>query len=280
MILDGRAIAEDIYSELAVRRARIERPVRLGIVVGGNDPVIESFVRIKARAAARLNVEMVRVDLPASPRPLVGRGGSENADTAVACDAVTELSKRTDAVIAQLPLPKGIGTEAVLAAIPAEKDVDAINPTISADAHPVYAPVALAVVEMLRRGGVDPKGKRAVVVGAGRLVGAPSAVLLRQLGADVSMFTLEEGSIDDLKDADIIVCGAGNPGFIKPEHIKEGVALLDAGASEQGGVVRGDADPACADKASVFTPVPGGVGPVAVAMIFKNLFDLIEKVSE
>ena len=264
MILDGRAIAEEIYGELTARRARVERPVRLGIVVGGHDPV-ESFVRIKARAAARLTIEMVRMDLP------------ENATTDTSVAAVKELSAKTDAVIVQLPLPKGIDTEAVLAAIPAEKDVDAINPTIPADAHPVFAPVALAVVEMLRRGGVDPKGKKTVVVGAGRLVGAPSAVLLKRLGANVSMFTLDEGSIDDLKDADIIVCGAGNPGFIKPEHIKNGVAIIDAGASEQAGVIKGDADPACADKASVFAPVPGGVGPVAVAMIFKNLLELIEK---
>ena len=268
MILDGRAIAEEIYNELAARRVRMARPVRLGIVVGDHNPVIESFVRIKTRAAGRLNVEMVRVDL------------IENATTDSAIAAVQELSVRTDAVITQLPLPQGIDVEAVLAAIPAQKDVDAINPTIPADAHPVYAPVALAVAEMLRRGGVEPKGKRTVVVGAGRLVGAPSAVLLKRLGADVSMFTLEEGSISDLKDADIIVCGAGNPGFIKPEHIKNGVAIIDAGASEQAGVIKGDADPACAEKASVFTPVPGGVGPVAVAMIFKNLFDLLEKVPQ
>ena len=95
MILDGRAIAEDIYKTLEERRARIERPVRLGIVVGGHDPVIESFVRIKARAAARLNVEISRVDLP------------ENATTDMAVNAVSELSGRTDAVIAQLPLPRG-----------------------------------------------------------------------------------------------------------------------------------------------------------------------------
>ena len=130
---------------------------------------------------------------------------------------------------------------------------------------------------MLRRGGVEPKGKRVVVVGAGRLVGAPSAALLKEMGAHVSMFTLQEGSIEDLKDADIIVCGAGKPAFIKPEHVKNGVVLIDAGASEQGGVVRGDADPSVAEKASVFSTVPGGVGPVAVAMIFKNLFDLVEK---
>ncbi|MBV9158992.1 MAG: bifunctional 5,10-methylene-tetrahydrofolate dehydrogenase/5,10-methylene-tetrahydrofolate cyclohydrolase, partial [Candidatus Kaiserbacteria bacterium] len=132
-------------------------------------------------------------------------------------------------------------------------------------------------VEMLKRGGVDPKGKRTVVVGGGRLVGAPSALLLKRLGAQVSMFTLEEGSIDDLKDAEIVVAGAGNPGFIQPAHIKEGAVLIDAGASEQAGVVVGDFDPTCADKASVFTPVPGGVGPVAVAMIFRNFFDLLER---
>src|SRR3989338_11187182 len=115
MILDGRAIAEEVYGELAARRARIGRPVRLGIVVGGHDPVIESFVRIKTRAAGRLNVEMVRVDL------------IENATTDSAIAAVQELSVRTDAVITQLPLPQGIDVEEVLAAIPAQKDVDAIN---------------------------------------------------------------------------------------------------------------------------------------------------------
>lgn len=265
MILDGRAIAEDIYASLLARRELIKRPLTLGIVVSGANPVIESFVRIKRRAAERLRVDMERVDL------------SDSADTASAKAAVEELASRTDAIIVQLPLLPTLDTEAVLESIPKDIDVDAINPRIPASERPVHAPVALAVVEMLQRAGVSIEGKRAVVVGAGRLVGAPSAVLLRSLGAEVSMFTLEEGSIEDLRDADIIVCGAGKPGFVKPEHIKEGAAIIDAGASEQGGVIRGDADPACAEKAGVFTPVPGGVGPVAVAMIFRNLLDLVEK---
>jgi len=265
MIIDGKAIAEDMYEALTKRRALFERGIRIGIVVGGHSPVIESFVRIKTRAAARLNVEMVRVDLP------------ENADTDTAIEAVKRLAEKTDSIIVQLPLPKSLDTNAILAAIPREKDVDALNPTIPEDEHPVFAPVALAVVEMLKRAEVQIEGKKAVVVGAGRLVGAPSAVLLKRLGARVSMFTLKEGSVEDLKDADIVVCGAGNPGLVKPEHIKEGVALIDAGASESKGRVVGDADPACAEKASVFTPVPGGVGPVAVAMIFRNLFDLLDK---
>lgn len=265
MIVDGRAIAEDIYASLKERRESIRRPLTLGIIVSGANPVIESFVRIKGRAAQRLDIGMERVDL------------ADSAHTEAAEDAVREISGRTDAVIVQLPLLPGLDVEKVLAAIPTNKDVDAINPTVADDVRPMAAPVALAVVEILNRGGVEISGKKVVVIGAGRLVGSPSAVLLKKLGATVSMFTLEEGSIDDLKDADIVVCGAGKPGFIKPEHIKDGVAIVDAGASEQGGVIKGDADPACAEKAGLFTPVPGGVGPVAVAMIFRNLLDLVEK---
>ena len=237
-------------------------------MVCGADPVIESFVRIKTRAATRLEIEMVRIDLPA------------DSTTPTAIDTVKKFSNEVDSLIVQLPLPKSLDTNAILGAIPPGKDVDALNPTIAEDEHPVFAPVALAVVEILERSNVTIKDSCAVVVGAGRLVGAPSAALLKRLGADVSMFTLQEGSIGDLKTADIIVCGAGNPGFIKPEHIREGVAIVDAGASESKGRVVGDADPVCAEKASVFTPVPGGVGPVAVAMIFRNLFDLLEKSKE
>jgi methylenetetrahydrofolate dehydrogenase (NADP+)/methenyltetrahydrofolate cyclohydrolase len=264
MIIDGRAIADDMYKALEERRAR-HGALQLGIIVVGVNPVIESFVRIKTRAAERLGIEMVRVDLPA-----------ESATEFIATEA-KRLAETTDGLIAQLPLPRHVDTNAVLAAIPPGKDVDALNPSISADMHPVEAPVALAVVEILKRSRVAIKGARAVVVGGGRLVGAPSASLLRRLGAEVSMFTLEEGSIEDLLGADIIVLGAGNPGFIKPEHIKMGAAIVDAGASESKGKVVGDADPACATKCSVFTPVPGGVGPVAVAVIFRNLFDLLEK---
>lgn len=265
MTIDGRAIADDMYAELSERRGTFERPITLGILVVGVDPVIESFVGIKTRAAERLAVTVQRVDLPAG------------ATTEAVIEAVRAMNESTDALIVQLPMPKQIDTNAVLSAIEPMKDVDAINPMHSAENSPIDAPVALAVVEILERGNISIAGKKAVVIGAGRLVGAPTAVLLKKLGANVSMFTLEEGSIDDLKDADIVVCGAGKPGMVKPEHIKEGVALVDAGASEQGGVIRGDADPACADKAALFTPVPRGVGPVAVAMIFRNLFYLVEK---
>ncbi|OGG80250.1 hypothetical protein A3A39_03705 [Candidatus Kaiserbacteria bacterium RIFCSPLOWO2_01_FULL_54_13] len=263
MIIDGKAIADDIYAELAPRFVSLGRKAKLGIVVAGANPIIESFVRIKTASAERLGVEMVRVNV------------SEKSDAGKIIQAVNRLVRDTDAVIVQLPLTQGIDTNEVLGTVPKEKDVDALNPKILEEERIVHAPVALAVVEILNRSSIPIEGARTVVVGAGRLVGAPSAWLLKSLGADVSIFSLEAGSVEDLKDADIVVLGAGNPGFIKPEYLKEGVALIDAGTSEQGGKVVGDADPACAAKASVFTPIPGGVGPVAVAMIFKNLLKLV-----
>jgi len=263
MIVDGKAIAEDIYAGLAPRFAALNKPVRLGIVVVGENPVIASFVKIKERSALRLGIEMTRKDLP------------ESASESEIISAIHALNEKADAVIVQLPLPRGISINNALSAVPNEKDVDALNPDIPEEKRLVHAPVALAAVEILERSHVQIKGARAVVVGAGRLVGAPSAWLLRKLGANVSVFSLEEGTIDDLKDADIIVSGAGNPGFIKPEHIKDGVALIDGGTSELKKRIAGDADSACAEKASVFTPVPGGVGPVAVAMIFRNLLALL-----
>jgi 5,10-methylene-tetrahydrofolate dehydrogenase/methenyl tetrahydrofolate cyclohydrolase len=265
MIINGKEIAEDIYSELAPKFAGLGRSVKLGILVVGANPVIESFVKIKTQAAERLGIEMVRVNV------------SDKSDAGKIQQAADRLVATTDAAIIQLPLPQGINTNEVLSIVPKEKDVDALNPAVSEEERPVHAPVALAVVEILTRSGVEIAGKRTVVVGAGRLVGAPSAWLLRSLGADVSVFSLEEGSIEDLKEADIVVSGAGNPGFIKPEHLKQGVALIDAGTSELNKKITGDADPRCAEIASVFSPVPGGVGPVAVAMIFRNLYGLLRE---
>src|SRR5258708_1774604 len=134
MIVDGRAIAEDLYTELAKEREKYSRPIKIGILVVGANPVIEQFVKIKTRAAARLNIEMARADL------------LEDSTTADIVEATKKLAADTDAVIVQLPLPKGVDTNAVLSAIPPEKDVDALNPSIPHGNHIVDAPVALAVV--------------------------------------------------------------------------------------------------------------------------------------
>ena len=245
MIVDGKQIAGEVLQELEQER-RDFGVLSLGIVMSAGDKATESFVKIKTRVAQRLGIDVHRFTPGEMPQALL-------------CDGV----------LVQLPIENA---DVLIAAVPPEKDVDALGP------YPVVrSPVAEAVAEILARSGVDTKNKKAVVVGAGRLVGAPAAKLLRELGADVTVVTHSQGSLGLLKTADIVVCGAGEPGFIKPEMLKQGVVLIDAGTSEIGGKLAGDADPACAAVCSVFTPVPGGVGPIAVAMIFKNLFTLAKK---
>ncbi len=236
MIVEGRKIADEILSAL-------QGAYTLGVVMNQDDPASASFVKIKEKAAEKVGV-------------MVKKFPPEQISEALECDGV----------IVQLPIENA---EDLLAKIPAEKDVDALGP-----APKILAPVAGAVKEVLDRSHIEVKGKKVVVVGAGRLVGKPCAQMLRDMGADVSVVTLEQGSLSELKDADIVVSGAGSPGLIKPEMLKQGVALIDAGMSELGGKLMGDADPACAEIASVFTPTPGGIGPIAVAMLYKNLFAL------
>ncbi len=237
MIIDGKKIADEVVAELG--ESLVGRT--LGVVMNEGDAATESFVKIKERIAQRVGVVLQRF----SPAQL---------QEALACDGV----------LVQLPIENA---DALLAQIPAEKDVDNLP----------MAPVAAAVLEILKRSDVSLSGKKAVVVGEGRLVGKPTAIMLREQGAEVHIVSLEQSSLEMLKDAEVVVSGAGSPGLIKPEMVKEGVILIDAGTSESAGKLVGDCDPRCADVASVFTPVPGGVGPVAVAMLFKNLAILTKK---
>lgn len=269
MIIDGKKIAEEIIELLAAERHMLPPVLCLGVLMGAEDAASASFVKIKERVAERLHVAVVRELINA------------DSTTAQALQALAHLSSTCAGVIVQMPLPPQISLTDILAALPPEKDVDAITEeyqgpsSIFHRGRPLMrAPVAEAISEVFMRTNIVARGKRAIVVGAGKLVGAPAAALLKELGADVSVITRNEGSLLDLKDADIVVLGAGEPGLVRPEMLKEGVVLIDAGTSEQGSRLVGDADPRCAEAASVFTPVPGGIGPIAVAMIFKNLFAL------
>ncbi len=241
MIIDGKKIAGEIVADIGDAL----RGKTLGVVMNSGDAATQSFVKIKERVAERLGAALKRF----SPKQI---------QDALQCDGI----------VVQLPIDNA---EALLAQIPPQKDVDS---------KPL-PPVAAAVEEILKRAGVDAAGKKAIVVGEGRLVGKPVLELLRNLKADVHVVSLEQGSLTDLKDADIVVSGAGSPGLIKPEMLKRGVVLIDAGTSEDtasaGRRIVGDCDPSCASVASVFTPVPGGIGPIAVAMLFKNLATLVNK---
>lgn len=265
MIVDGRRIASEILAEV---RAQVTRTVTVRAVVVAPTPATDSYLSIKAARAeeAGMHLEIVRL--------------LEEATTEEVVEAVIRAG--CDAVIVQLPLPEHLDQKRILDAIPEERDADVLSTKaytrfLSDEAGAVLPPVVESVKEILERAKVFPAGKGVVVVGQGRLVGKPVREWLVNQGAEVAVITREAGDLSLLKEASIVVTGAGSPGLITPEHLSEGVVLIDAGTSEQGGAIVGDADPACASIASVFTPVPGGVGPIAVACLFRNVSLLLER---
>ncbi len=267
MIIDGRALAEDRKKEILERRQKFGA-LSLGVVIATTDTVTSSYVGIKKRAAASLNIEVEEYRL------------SELVTEADIISAIQKASKH-DGIILQLPIPKGVDVDVVKNAIPKHLDVDVLSDEafkeFSEGKFPAVPPVPAAMLYVLKRHTTPIYGSTVVLVGKGRLVGRPAEVLFKRLGAKKIITLIKGDDMAPTKDADILVCGAGVPGLIKPEMIKEGVVILDAGASELGGKVVGDADPACAEKASLFTPVPGGIGPIAVVEIFANLVTLYEK---
>lgn len=269
MIIDGRAMAREILQRAKERTERLPHPPRVLVIVANETPATKSYLAIKKKRAA--DAGCLLEEKYFDPHTAT----TEDLRTAV-------LTAEAEAVVVQLPLAERMDTRIICDAIPVEKDADVLSTAarmkFEADEYDaLLPPVAGAVVEILKSGDVEPKGKKAIVVGMGWLVGKPCATWLSHAGADVSRLLLTEGHADILKQSDIIVSGAGSPHLIKPDMLKEGVVLIDAGTSESDGTLAGDADPACAEKCSIFTPVPGGVGPIAVAKLFENVVTLMER---
>lgn len=268
MIVDGNSIAEALVVSLKERCGT--QPPRLAIIACDPTFATKRFLAIKEACAARIGVPLALEELPAE------------STTDDLIRAVKVRAADSDGVIVQLPLPAHIDTAAVLAALPQEKDVDGIGSDAVAaleggDAL-VLPPVVGAIREIAQYYGVSFEGKRVAVVGDGRLVGRPAALWCRAQGASVTTLTKETPDIAaHLLEADILILGTGVPGLVTPEMVRDGVVIFDAGTSEEGGRLVGDADPACAEKASLFTPVPGGIGPVAVAVIFANVVELASR---
>lgn len=264
MIVDGKKIAGEMYARMRKEISSLP-PLSIDLFVTGDDLVTNKFIGIKKKIAGELGILVREVAISA-------RTTTEEFGTLIRESAA-------DGVIVQLPLGKHIDTEAVCAAIPSGKDLDVLSPRaqeafLSGD-EKILPPVAGAIAIILDTFRISLAGKKAVVIGSGKLVGAPAAILLENRGADVSVAGRDTADIGALtRDADIIVLGAGEPGLLHPDMVREGAVILDAGTSEAGGKLAGDALPSCAEKASLFTPVPGGVGPLAIAMLFKNLLAL------
>lgn len=261
MIVDGKAIASDIYQDTAHLVESL--PVSLAMAIITCDPNFETqkYLDLKKKKASALGIDLLLTVLP------------KESSTADVVSAVVSAVRLTSGVVVQLPLPRHIDTNAVLAALPSSHDVDAF--LFEAGNTPVLPPVVGAIDEIAKRYNVTWEGKKVVVFGSGRLVGKPAAVFAKAAGAEVTVVTESSGDVTALTlEADIIILGVGKPNLLLPEMVRQGVVVFDAGASEDGGVLVGDAHPAVANKASLFTPVPGGIGPITVALLFRNLLEL------
>jgi len=260
MIVDGKEIAKDILEETKTSASSLLRTPSFAAIAVAPSPATESYLRIKRRLAKDAGIDMEVVTPP---------------ETITTEELVALIENDThDALIVQLPLPEHIDLETVLVAIPAHKDADVLSAETRTSGSLMH-PIAGAVASIFARHDIDPVGKEVVVIGNGWLVGQPVSMWLAGLGANVTIVTKESGDIAKVTAAaEIIVSGAGVSGLVTKDMVKDGVVIIDVGTSELGGSIAGDVAPEVADVASVFTPVPGGVGPIAVACLMKNVVEL------
>lgn len=273
VILDGKALAEKIYTELREEVSKSAKKYRLAVILVGENAVIEKFVETKRKIGVRIGVDVRVYHFPESI-------------------SATELRKRiaeivheekNSGVIVQLPLPAHIEKQSILNAVVSEKDVDVLSAravgNFSVGKSRIAPTVVGAIQELFREYKIDVKGKTVAILGAGALVGKPVAMWIMKESSVVTVITEETPNPEEiLKKADIIISGIGRPGYITGDMVKDGVVVVDAGTSESGGKIRGDVDfDSVSKKASYITPVPGGVGPLTVAMIFKNLLALVRR---
>lgn len=236
-------------------------------VIFGSDPASEQFIGMKCRFAETLGIQ---TKVARHPETL----SFEEIKVIIA-----EIANENVAgIVIQLPLPLGLPVQDVLNLVPERLDIDVLSDQAKLDyknnVNEKIPPVSRAVSEILKFYNISLENKNILVIGSGKLVGEPVASMFES--QNVAFNVIDKNTEIDLSgkmisSADIIISGAGSPHMIKPEMIKEGVVLVDAGTSEQNGKIVGDIDPGCAEKASLLTPVPGGVGPVTLASLFMNI---------
>jgi methylenetetrahydrofolate dehydrogenase (NADP+)/methenyltetrahydrofolate cyclohydrolase len=294
-LLDGRAIAaairESVLPDVHAFTARAGRPPGLGIVLVGEDPSSEIYVRNKVRAGtdSGLRVDLERLPADATLRDLLSLVARLNA------------SDPHDGILVQSPLPAAMGKGAqqrVFDTIDPDKDVDGFHPVnvgrlVQGRAH-LMPCTPSGVIEMLVRSQIPIGGAHAVVIGRSEIVGKPMAMLLLQRDATVTICHSKTANLPAVAaTADILVAAIGRPGFVTPAFVKPGATVIDVGISpvtdgvvaarlfgegstrladftRRGSIVVGDVHPGVVDVAGALTPVPGGVGPLTIAMLLKN----------
>lgn len=282
-IIDGKAISDQIKAELKDKVAAYKaegREITLAVIQVGNDPASSVYVGNKKKACENIGVRSLSFELP------------EETTQDELIKLVEDLNMRSDVdgILVQLPIPKHIDEDKIIQAISPLKDVDGFHPQ-SVGALNIGQPgfvscTPAGVIELLKRSNIEIEGKECVVVGRSNIVGKPMAALLLRENATV---TIAHSRTKDLKEvtkrADILVVAVGKPEFITADYVKEGAVVIDVGIHRKGVSSTGKAI-LCGDvkydevfeKASAITPVPGGVGPMTIAMLMNNCVEAVELV--
>ena len=270
-ILDGKATAKAIKSELAARVATMDSKPGLGTVLVGDDPGSHSYVAGKHRDCAEVGIASIRIDLPAS---------ASQADLLAAIKDLNNSPECTGYIV-QLPLPKGISANLILESIDPNKDADGLHPLnlgklVIGEAAPLPC-TPRGIIELLHRYQVPTKGAEVVVMGRGLTVGRPLSLMLTRKGDDATVTVTHTATKDvafHTRRADIVVAAVGSAHFLTADMVKPGAAVLDVGITRTEAGLRGDIHPAVSDVAGFIAPMPGGVGPMTRAMLLTNVVEM------
>jgi len=268
-IIDGKKIATELREQLKEQIEKFPRKIGLAVVIVGEDPASQIYVRNKVKACESVGIQSSVYALP----ECVSQVELENMLSALAADNTVH------GILLQLPLPKGFDAEAAMAKIPPEKDVDGFSALdlghLVLNKEKFVACTPLGVMKMLEYEGIDPTGKHAVVLGRSDTVGKPMALLLLNANATVTVCHSKTQDLASIcKTADILVSAIGKANFVKADMVKDGAVVIDVGMNrDENGKLCGDVDfDAVSKKASYITPVPGGVGPMTITTLLYNTY--------
>ena len=273
IIIDGKATAKKLRQQVAAQAALLPRKPGLAVILVGEDPASQIYVRNKEKDCALCGFESFETRLPAetTQEALLGKIAQLNADPAV------------DGILVQLPLPRHIDEHAVLSAIRPDKDADAFHPEnvgLMVTGEPLVWPCTpFGIMELLREYGISAAGKHCVVVGRSNIVGKPMALLLlRDNGTVTICHSRTPDLASEVRRADILVAAVGKPGLLPGEWIQEGAVVIDVAMNRGAdGKLCGDVDfEGASARAAYITPVPGGVGPMTRAVLMRNVLALAQ----
>ncbi len=266
-IVDGKTLSATLRAEWKAKLAKSNITPGLAVVIVGNDSASQIYVRNKVRACEEIGIRSYTYALAES---------STQQELEALLDTLAQ-NPEIHGILLQLPLPKGFDAESAMAHIPVEKDVDGFSATnlglLALHKEKIVACTPLGVMKILEHEGVTVEGKHAVVLGRSDTVGKPMALLLLNANATVTVCHSKTRNLNEIcKNADILVSAIGKPKFITADMVKEGAVVIDVGINrDENGKLCGDVDfDAVKEKTALITPVPGGVGPMTIAMLMYN----------